>query len=560
MLRSISIKNIVLIEALHFEIERGLCVLTGETGSGKSILLDALGLATGRRSSSRLLRTGENQGFVIAEFDIDGNTECTKLLEENGIEYSDAVILKRILYSDGRSKAFINDMPVGQVLLDQVGDTLMEVHGQHEQRGLLNPSVHKDILDSYGDLTAKVKDVGFVFDEMKKIESQLNDLKNKRDEAIREQDYLAHVCNELESLKLEEGEEEKLAEKRTMLMNKEKILNLLNNVKDQIEHNNNVQNSIAAAQGTLLRGKELGENLAEGENKFEQIIDSLEKASIEIDEALKKIDEVYSIVGYEEQTLEEVEERLFAIRGLSRKFNTPANELPNLLLEMKQKLALIENEEVIMGDLEERLEEVRGLYLSKAKDLSDLRKLYGEKLADSLVLELEPLKMGATKFEVQVLELDEQNWSRTGINSVRFLASTNPGTPMSDLSKIASGGELSRFMLALKVVISKVRSVPTIIFDEIDTGIGGAVADAVGKRLKSLGDNAQVLVVTHHPQVAAKGNYHLRVRKEQQQNFTNTMLDVLSDDNERKNEIARMLSGDIITEEALKAAERLLEN
>ncbi|MFC1659296.1 DNA repair protein RecN, partial [Pseudomonadota bacterium] len=486
--------------------------------------------------------------------------ECKKLLDENAIPYSDIVVLKRVLYDDGRSKAFINDMPVGQILLDKIGDTLMEVHGQHEQRGLLNPSTHRSILDEYGELNEKVNEIEFIFDEMKKVENELNKLKNKRDEAIREQDYLTHVCKELENLDIKEGEEEKLAEKRAMLMNKEKILRVINNVKDELENKGNVQNCMASAQGFLMRSKELGENLSDGENKFEQIVDSLEKASIEISEALNSVDKICDIIGYEENSLEEIEERLFAIRGFSRKFNVTANELPNFLIEMKQKLALIENQEVIMGDLEKKLAEIKNLYLSKATDLSNLRKLYGEKLADSLILELEPLKMMATKFEVQVLELDEQNWNRTGINSVRFLVSTNPGTPLLDLSKIASGGELSRFMLGLKVVISKVKSVPTIIFDEIDAGIGGAVADAVGERLKLLGNNLQVIVVTHHPQVAAKGNYHLRVRKQQEENFTNTLLDVLSDDNERKNEVARMLAGDTITEEALLAAERLLNS
>jgi DNA repair protein RecN (Recombination protein N) len=559
MLESLSIKNIVLINSLNVEMEKGLCVLTGETGSGKSILLDALGLATGTRSSARLLRAGEKQGSVVAEFNIVNNPECQRILAENDFEPSDNLILRRILYDDGRSKAFVNDTPVGQVLLDKIGDSLLEVHGQHEQRGLMNPSKHRDILDDYAGLKLQVSEIAGTYDEMKKIANELQLLKDKRDEAIREQDYLQHICNELETLNVQQGEEELLAEKRQMLMNKEKIFDVLNFVRNEIEIGNDVQKNITSAQNTLMRAKGLGEGIAkDGENKFEQIIDSLEKASIEIGEVMNHISETYQIVGSDDENLEEVEERLFAIRGLCRKFNLGADDLPAFLDEMQKKLNLLANQEVIMGDLEGRLAKIKGEYKVRTNELTAKRRASGEKLSAELMQELAPLKMGGTKFAVEINELSEESWTRHGANLIRFIASTNPGNPMSDLSKIASGGELSRFMLGLKVVLSKTKSVPTLIFDEIDTGIGGAVADAVGERLKLLGQNLQVMVVTHHPQVASKGNYHLLIKKEQQENFTNTMLDVLSDVDLRKKEIARMLAGDIITDEAVKAAERLL--
>jgi len=555
MLESLSIKNIVLINSLNVEMDRGLCVLTGKTGSGKSILLDALGLATGTRSNARLLRSGEKQGSVIAEFNITNNTECQNILRENDIECSNELILRRVIYDDGRSKAFINDTPVSQILLDKVGDTLIEVHGQHEQRGLLNPAKHREILDEYGSLY----EIGAVYSKMRKISEKLESLKLKKDEALREKDYLKHICNELESLSVQPGEEEELAEKRAMLMNREKILEVLNSVRNEIEVRNDIQKSIVNAQNILMRSKSLGESLVtNGENKFEQIIDALEKTSIECNEAMNHLNEVYQMIGVDDEGIEEIEERLFAIRGLCRKFNLNADDLPEFLKEMKLKLALLENQEVVMGDLESRLAGMKQEYATRARVLTEFRKQAGEKLAEELMKELVPLKMNGTRFAVEVKELSEEQWNKYGANSIRFIVSTNPGNPMGDLSKIASGGELSRFMLGLKVVLSKTKSVPTIIFDEIDTGIGGAVADAVGERLRKLGENLQVMVVTHHPQVASKGNYHLLISKEQQENFTNTMLRVLSDNVSRKNEIARMLSGDVITNEALMAAERLM--
>lgn len=560
MLESLAIKNIVLIDKLHLPMEQGLCVLTGETGSGKSILLDALGLAIGYRSSSRLLRAGEKQGSVIAEFNISSNILCQNLLKTQDIDFEDSIILRRILYNDGKSKAFINDIPITQNFLNKIGETLLEVHGQNEQRGLLNPSFHRQILDDYGKLNPQVKIVAELFEKMKAIKIQLNSLIAKKDEIAREQDYLKHILNELESLNPQVGEEEELNNQRIKLMNKEKILNVLNDVKNQIEGQGNLQKFILSAQGTLNRAIGLGENLLDSEeNSFSNIIDSLEKSSVELNEAIEKIDEIYNNLGFNQNNLEEVEERLFAIRGLARKFQVQADYLPNFIEEVRKKLDLVQNREILIGTLEKELEEAKQAYLAEAKKLSLSRRETAKTLSQELVKELAPLKMGTTVFDTKFKELDEESWSKHGLETAKFIASTNPGMPMNDLSKIASGGEMSRFMLALKVVLSKVKSVPTIIFDEIDVGIGGAVAHAVGERLKKLGENLQVMVVTHHPQVASKGNYHLRVRKNQGQETTNTFVDVL-EDLHRKNEIARMLSGEVITDEALMTAEKLMED
>jgi DNA repair protein RecN (Recombination protein N) len=559
MLESLSIQNIVLINKLHLPMKQGLCVLTGETGSGKSILLDALGLAIGYRSSNRLLRAGEKQGSVIAEFDISNNLICQNLLKTQDIDFQKFLILRRIIYADGKSKAFINDIPITQNFLNQIGETLLEVHGQNEQRGLLNPSFHREILDDYGNLAFQVKTVFACFEKMKTIREQLNSLLAKKDEIAREQDYLRHILNELESFKPKLGEEEELNIQRIKLMNKEKILNVLNSVKNEIEGKNNLQRSMLSAQNSLSRSIGLGENLIDGkENSFASIIDSLEKSSIELNEAILQIDNIYNQLDFNENNLEEIEDRLFAIRGLARKFQIRSDDLPDFIEGIRKKLSLVENQEVLTESLKKELKEAKEIYLNEAKKLSKMRKESGKTLSEKLMQELKPLKMEKTVFDIEFQDLNEENWSPCGLESVKFVASTNPGMPMNDLSKIASGGELSRFMLALKVVLSRVKSVPTIIFDEIDAGIGGAIADAVGERLKRLGKNLQVMVVTHHPQVASKGDYHLRVRKNQEQDTTNTFVDIL-ENLERTQEIARMLSGESITDEALKTAEKLME-
>ena len=558
MLENLSINNIVLIDKLNIQLSNGLCVLTGETGSGKSILLDALGLDIGYRSNSRLLRNGESSGSVVATFDIKNNEACKNLLKEMDIESDDEIIIRRILYSDGRSKAFINDVQVTQNFLQHVGETLIEIHGQNEQIGLLNSSNHREILDNFGNLIQKRNVVSEIFEKMKTSENKLKDLLEQKDNIEKEQDYLKHIINEIESLNLHANEEQELAEKRILMMNKEKVLNLLNDIKESLDGQYNIEKGISSAQHTISRGVALGENLLEnGKNAFEDIIENLEQASINVNEALSKIDEIYDNLGFDNNTLESVEERLFAIRGLARKLNIQPDLILDLKVELDEKLSNLENQEVIIGDLEKEVRELKNNFLLKAKELSELRKETAKKLSKELINELIPLKMEKTVFDVEFKELDENNWNKYGIDGVRFIATTNPGMPMNELSKIASGGELSRFMLALKVVLSKVNSVPTMIFDEIDTGISGAVAEAVGERLKKLGQSLQVLVVTHHAQVASKGNYHLKVRKEQKDGKTNTLVEVLTDKN-RINEIARMFSGEIITDDALKVAEKML--
>ena len=560
MLESLTINNIVLIDRLNIELSKGLCVLTGETGSGKSILLDALGMVIGYRSNSRLLRNGEEKGSVVATFDIGNNQKCKKLLDELDIEYDDKIIIRRVLFNDGKSKAFINDVQITQSFLQNVGETLVEIHGQNEQIGLLNSGLHRGILDEFGGLTEKQNIVASIFEEMKNAKNKLEDLKKRKDDAEREQDYLRHIINEIESLNIQQGEEQELSDKRILLMNKEKVLNVLNEVQNSLEGqgSNSVEKSILSAQHTLSRGIGLGENLIENDkNAFSEIVDNLELASENIGEALYKINKIFDNLGFDGNTLESVEERLFAIRGLARKLNIQPDMILDLKVELEKKLELLNNQEIFMSDLEKELTNLKNKFIKEAKELSNLRKETAKKLSKELMQELIPLKMEKTSFDVEFKELDENNWNKYGIDGVKFIASTNPGMPMGELSKIASGGELSRFMLALKVVLSQINSVPTMIFDEIDTGISGAVAEAVGERLKKLAEYLQVLVVTHQAQVASKGNYHIKVRKQQDNNKTTTIVDILNKD-ERIKEVARLFSGEIITDEALKVAEKMM--
>ncbi|MDR3289662.1 MAG: DNA repair protein RecN [Rickettsiales bacterium] len=558
MLESLVINNIVLIDKLNIQFEKGLCVLTGETGSGKSILLDALGLAIGYRSNSRLLRSGEQKGSVIASFNLKDNIKTKNLLKECDIGFDDNIIIRRTLTDDGTSKAFINETPVTQKFLQTIGESLLEIHGQNEQIGLLNSSVHREILDQYGNLIGKRKNVSEIFEKLKTTKEKLKELMDKKDNIEKEKDYLVHITNEIEILNIGENEEQELAEKRTLMMNKEKILSVLNDVKNTLEGQANVGKQIKNAQNALYRASALGDNLLEnGKNAFSDVVDNLEQTSINLDEASYKLEIIYNGLGFDGATLEQTEERLFAIRGLARKLNVSPNILNELLMELKEKLSFLNKQEFIMGDLEMELNGLKELFLKEARELSENRRQAAKKLTFELKEELAPLKMEKTIFDTEFRELSEENWNTNGIDNVRFIASTNPGMPMDELSKIASGGELSRFMLALKVVLSQVSSVPILIFDEIDTGISGAVADAVGERLRKLGRNLQVLVVTHLAQVASKGNSHFKVHKEQRDNTTITSV-ILLDNESRINEIARIISGENITDEAKKIAKEML--
>lgn len=560
MLESLDIKNIILIDNLHIDFTNGLCVFTGETGSGKSILLDALLMACGSKVSVKLLRNGEKQGSVEASFNIKNNDKVQKLLNEQDIEFEDTIILRRTINEDGKSKAFINNVSTTQSFLQIIGKEILEIHGQHDQTNLLNSSYHRGILDEYGELLPLRNEVSELFDKMKILEERFKSLNEEKENIEKEKDYLQNAIKELKDLDIQENEEEQLNEQRISMINKEKIIDILNDVKNIIDGINPISKQIVNAENYLSRGNAFGENLLEkGKNAFEDIIDDFERGLIEFNEGLSKVDEIYENLDYSEEKVNEVEERLFLIRNLARKYNIQSIFFNDFLIELKKKLENLENQTIEMDDIKVNLNKTEKEFLEKAKILSQKRKETAQLLSKELMEELIPLKMDKVIFDVDFKELSLEQANKYGIDNVKFIASTNIGTKLDELSNIASGGELSRFMLALKVVLSRIHSVPTMIFDEIDTGVSGAVADAIGERLKKLSKNLQVFVITHLSQVASKGDLHLKVSKESDSNSTKTKVEILNK-NSRIEEIAKMISGEIITPEAISMAKILLKN
>lgn len=557
MLNSILIRNIVLIDKLKVELGKNFCILSGETGSGKSILLDSLGLAIGYRSSNRLLKQGESEGLVVAEFDINDNQNCQEILRENGLvnsENPNLLILRRILL-EGSSKAFVNDIAVGVNLLSKIGNFLIEIHGQNEQSNLLNTTFHRFILDQYANNKILLKQTNQLFNKLQEVKKNLDKLYQEKEQNEREQDYLQHIINELESAKIEIGEEDILSEQRNLILNQEKISNLINEVSSDI---NDSDSKINSAQKSLIRNQNLGNFFSDKENKLEKLVNILDEISIKNEDAKSIVSDIFYSLDGRELNLDDIEERLFLIRNLSRKFNTPINELETFLENAKDKLKTVENFRITEDDLEKQKINLEKDYLGAAEKLSQSRKKAAIKLTKKVEEELAFLKMQSVKFAVKIDPLSAENYSLDGIDKIRFAAATNASSNLDDINKIASGGELSRFMLALKVALLEIKSPPILIFDEIDAGIGGAVANAVGERLKLLSKNLQILVVTHHPQIAAKADHHLKVQKSTQQNITKTQITVL-DLKARQQEVARMLSAEEITDEALAAARKLME-
>jgi len=550
VLTSLAIRNIVLIDRLDLSFSSGFGVLTGETGAGKSILLGALGFVLGGRSAAGLLRSGEKQGSVVACFSVSENNDILKILEENGLPVEAELILRRVIFEDGKSKAFINDSPVGVGVLANIAANLVEVHGQHDQRGLLDSANHREILDKYAQLGSEIDVVSAAYENYNALQKDLEKLEALAEKSSAEEDYLSYVLKELEQLNPREGEELDLATRRTKLMNSEKLTGGISAASEMLDGGRLV--------GVLTKTQGFLQDSAKLDPKLQGVIEALERASIEIEEADSTLDSILNNLDNGGESLENIEERLFGLRGAARKYRVTPEELPAHLENVRQKLDAIKNSENRINEVAKKLAIEKQKFVSEAQKLSKKRKDAAIGFQQKLVAELAPLKMENTRFEVSIEPLSESGWSRYGIDKVSFLASTNPGTPFAPLVKIASGGELSRFMLAMKVVLSEIKSVPTLIFDEVDTGIGGAVADSVGRRMEMLGQNVQVLAVTHHPQVAARSSFHLKIAKEVSGGSTVTRVEEITGENKRS-EIARMLAGESITSEALAAASRLME-
>jgi DNA repair protein RecN (Recombination protein N) len=552
MLARLSIRDIVLIERLDIEFSRGLAVLTGETGAGKSILLDAFALALGGRGDSGLVRHGAEQGQVTATFDIPKGHPATKILSENGLDDTGEMILRRVQLADGRTRAFINDQSISVQTLKAVGAVLVEIHGQHDERALVDASTHRQLLDAFAGLEKEVAALETLWEARRTANQALDAHRASMERAAREADYLRHAADELKTLKPKDGEETALAGRRTTMMQGEKIASDLREAQEAVGGPHSPVPALAAAVRRLERRAANSPTLVEPAVRAIDIaINALEEADQHLSAALIAAD-------FDPAELERIEERLFALRAASRKYSTPVDGLAALAAKFVSDVALIDAGADQLKKLEATAAEADQRYSAAATKLSAARNKSAEKLDKAVNAELAPLKLERAKFMTQV-ETDAKSPGPQGIDRVEFWVQTNPGTKPGPLMKVASGGELSRFLLALKVVLSDRGSAPTLVFDEIDTGVGGAVADAIGARLARLATQVQVMAVTHAPQVAARANQHLLISKDalDKGKRVATRVNALAADH-RREEIARMLAGAEITAEARAAADRLL--
>jgi DNA repair protein RecN (Recombination protein N) len=548
MLRQLSIQNIVLVERLELEFERGLGVLTGETGAGKSILLDALGLALGARSDAGLVRTGEESAAVSAEIELPSGHAAAALLEEQGIalDPGEPLIVRRTLKSDGGSRAFLGGTSVPAGLLRDLGALAVEIHGQHDDRGLLNPKGHRALLDAFGRLDCAVVEKAWA--EVVRIEAELSQARAELAAAERDREWLAHASAEIEALAPEEGEETRLAEERSAMQAGLKAGESLTGLDELLGGSDGALAQLRQAARRIERGAADHPLLAEA-------LAALDRALIEASEAEDRITRAADALAFDPERLEQVEARLFDIRGLARKHRVEADQLAALGEQMRTQLAAIEAGSEHIDALDGALVAARQRYAEAAEQLSKARHGAAAKLDSAVAAELAPLKLDAARFRTAIGPAEP---GPAGTDRVEFEVSTNPGAPFGPLTRIASGGELSRFILALKVALAEAGTAATMIFDEVDRGVGGAVASAIGERLARLAHDSQVLVVTHSPQVAARAAHHYRIEKSHGGDGTRTTVRKLSAD-ERREEIARMLSGASITEEARAQASRLLD-
>ena len=555
MLVSLSIRNVVLLEKLDLSFDKGLCVFTGETGAGKSILLDALSLALGARAETELIRYGADQLSVTAEFNVDKKHPSLQILSEQGLDTDTTLILRRTLTKDGKSKAFVNDQPISVGLLKEIGNTLVEIHGQFASHSLLNPANHLPVLDNYGGLTELVETCRQLYEDWRNKKALVIQAAEILQKAKADEEYLTHAVKELEALAPQKGEEEKLSTRRTELMNAEKITESLNNAYMILSSGSNstVQSMIHAAARELEKANRFTDG------SFDEILKTLDLTADSLAEAVESLEEQSANFSDPGPELEQLEDRLFTLKDIARKHRVAVDDLPETLLNFKAQLNTLYKgeEELIMH--RKAAEQARLDFITKATELSKARHKAAEQLDKAVREELPALKLNKAHFETRVEELPESDFSATGLNRITFCVSTNNGVPPAPLNKVASGGELARFMLALKVNLAGAENIPTLIFDEVDSGIGGATASAVGERLRRLGQERQVLVVTHSPQVAAFGTEHMNVTKEtKKDNYILTTVIPLTAE-KRLEEIARMLSGAEITDQARLAAQTLLE-
>jgi DNA repair protein RecN (Recombination protein N) len=555
MLAALSIRDIVLIDKLDLEFAPGLTVLTGETGAGKSILLDAFALAIGARGDASLVRVGAAQGQVTAVFELGPDHPVLALLAANGIEVADSLILRRVQSADGRTRALINDTTVSVQLLRQMGQALVEIHGQHDDRALIDPSGHRDLVDAYGGLAGKARAVADAFAAWKAAK-EAHGAHAAEIAAFRANaDYVSHALEELRSLDPKQGEEAGLASRRQLMMHAEKIAGELSEALDALAGEGTSGARLASALRRMERQADLnGSLLAPVGEALERVLTETEAARLSIEQAL-------SALAFDPRDLERSEERLFALRAAARKHKVSVDELPALIGRLEANFAAFDRSETRLAELAKAASGVREKYQSAALKLSDARAKAAARLDAEVAAELAPLRLDKARFITRVEAVPLDQGGPSGINRVAFYVQTNPSTELGPLMKVASGGELARFILALKVVLAARGSAPTLVFDEVDAGVGGATAAAVGERLGRLAERVQVFIVTHAPQVAAAAAGHFLIAKEPlngpEGERMATRVAVLEGEH-RREEIARMLAGQTVTDEARAAAERLM--
>jgi len=548
VLRQLSIRDVVLIEALDLDFEPGLGVLTGETGAGKSILLDALGLALGARADTALVRNGQGQAIVSALFEVGDDHDSIVLLAEQGIEAEpgEPLLLRRTLKSDGGSRAFAGGMAVPAGILREAGAGLVEIHGQHDDRGLLNPKGHRALLDRFGGIDSQA--VSATWARLSGLRGELDAARQALDAANRDREWLDFAIGEIGALGVEEGEEQRLSDLRADMKAAARIEEDLAALESLFGGSDGGLSQLRQAARRL-------ERIADAHPLLAEALTATDRATIEAAEAEQKLDEARRALAHSPAELEAAEARLFDIRGMARKHRVEADQLAGLLEELKQRRAAIDSNEERIAALEQAMAAAEADYQGEAAALTVKRRAAAARLDAAMVAELPPLKLDAAQFRTAIVAAEP---GPSGADRVEFEVSTNPGAPFGPLTKIASGGELSRFILALKVALAEAGAAATMIFDEIDRGVGGAVASAIGERLARLAQKSQLLVVTHSPQVAARAAHHYRIEKAHDGTVTRTSVRKLTAA-ERREEIARMLSGAAITDEARAQAAKLLE-
>ena len=566
MLIALSIRDIVLVDALDLEVGGGLTVLTGETGAGKSIILDALGLALGARADAGLVRAGAKQASATAVFTAPDDPALIAMINERGFDIvpGEELILRRTVAADGRSRAFVNDQPAGVTVLREIGQALVEVHGQHETVGLLDWKTHRALLDNFGDLAPQLQGVAAAAERLKTAERAVSELRAAAADAAAHAEELTRSLAELDELDPRPDEEVALAGERAILSAGEKAIGDLADAQTQLGGDKLSQKLSAALRAVEHARQRAVQAGTDPEHpllfKLAAAAEAIDRTMVEAEEAIASVDAAANAFDFEPGRLDKAEERLFALRAAARKLNTSVESLPGLRVRFRERLRLIEDGAEAITAAERAASAAREAYDAAAMLLTSAREATAERLTAAVMMELAPLKLDRARFRVTFEPTAEGRRGPLGVETVRFEIATNAGTAFGPLDAIASGGELARFSLAMKAALAerKNQRQPVMIFDEVDQGVGGAVASAVGARLERLSSGAQVLVVTHSPQVAARGHAHWKVRKADVDGLTTTTVDWLDDD-ARREEIARMLSGAVVTDEARAAARSLIE-